>query len=220
MRSKLVFLPDGADWTLKRLIVLPGGIPAAGPPPQGVAAATVPAPVKTAQAEPGKARPGKKVPRVKAVTMPPPATRAPQAAPQAAVLGGSAGPKAVPGVVAVDLRATSAALAGLNPPRSKGIAIATPAEECSRSSADWPAIPLRIAVLDFRYPTEREEAHDIGSTGGGSGTAVADLVFARLVQAEQADDRYLYSRGDRRRLDRSDFAGRRGWDGSSGWTPF
>ena len=43
--------------------------------------------------------------------------------------------------------------------------------------------------------------------GGGSGTAVADLVFARLEEDEQNDDRFLFSRADRRRLDRSDFAG-------------
>ena len=79
-----------------------------------------------------------------------------------------------------------------------------PAEECNRSSAEWPSQPLRIAVIDFRYPTEKEEAHDVGRTGGGSGTAVADLVFARLSSMQTG---FAIDRGDRRRLDKSDFAG-------------
>ncbi len=78
-----------------------------------------------------------------------------------------------------------------------------PLEECNRSSADWPSQPLRLAVLDFRYPTDREEAHDIGTTGGGSGTAVADLIFAQLDTFNQ----FAMIRGDRTRLYRADFAG-------------
>ena len=58
-------------------------------------------------------------------------------------------------------------------------------------------------MLDFRYPTEREEAHDITRESGGSGMAVADLVYTRLSQLPQ----YVVDRGDRRRLDRSDIAG-------------
>jgi hypothetical protein len=78
-----------------------------------------------------------------------------------------------------------------------------PAAECNRSDADWPSRPLRIAVLDFRYPTDREEAHDAGLPGGGAGTAVADLVFQRLAQQPE----FAVERGDRRRLDRTDIAG-------------
>jgi hypothetical protein len=78
-----------------------------------------------------------------------------------------------------------------------------PAAECNRSDADWPSRPLRIAVLDFRYPTDREEAHDAGLPGGGAGTAVADLVFQRLEQQPE----FAVERGDRRRLDRTDIAG-------------
>jgi hypothetical protein len=138
-------------------------------------------------------------------------TAAPKAAPAAVTttttLAANSAPKAVPGVTAVDLRPTAETTKNLTPRSSKDMAIDRPNEECNRSSADWPTQPLRLAVLDFRYPTEREEAHDIGTTGGGSGTAVADLVFERLEQLEAVDDRYAFSRGDRRRLDRSDFAG-------------
>jgi hypothetical protein len=91
--------------------------------------------------------------------------------------------------------------------RTREVAHDKPAEECNRSSAEWPSDPLRIAVLDFRYPTDREEAHDVGTTGGGAGTAIADLIFARMETLEQRDPRFAFSRGDRRRLDRSDFAG-------------
>ena len=221
---EVVFLPTGSDWTLKRLIVLPAGIPAAAPASLGAtpplsarlaqpgspAAAAQPAvpEVKATPLDASKSKPAKKVPRVRSIALPQPAARPALTAPApSTTLAATSAPKVVPAVVSVDLRASSAALAGLNPPHSKGVAISRPAEECNRSSTNWPSEPLRIAVLDFRYPTEREEAHDIGDTGGGSGTAVADLVFARLEHAEQADDRYLYSRGDRRRLDRSDFAG-------------
>ncbi len=95
------------------------------------------------------------------------------------------------------------AIARVRAPGKKAIAHDAPSEECNRSSADWPSQPVRLAVLDFRYPTEREEAHDQGTTGGGSGTAVADLVFGRL---EGLPD-FALSRGDRNRLYRGDFAG-------------
>ncbi len=79
----------------------------------------------------------------------------------------------------------------------------TPAEECNRSDAGWAAQPIRIAVMDFRYPTDKEEAQDMTTKGGGSGTLVADLVFDRLGQLPD----FSASRGDRDKLFRGDFAG-------------
>jgi hypothetical protein len=78
-----------------------------------------------------------------------------------------------------------------------------PTAACHQSDPDWPKEPVRIAVLDFRYPTEREEAHDLTLASGGAGMAVADLVYSRLSESPQ----YAMQRGDRRRLDRSDIAG-------------
>jgi len=115
-------------------------------------------------------------------------------------LGNSSKPK-MASVIDVPLGAGEAALP--KTPTTREVAREIPAEECNRSSADWPTLPLRLAVLDFRYPTEREEAHDFGTTGGGSGTAVADLVYARLDQLHE----FAMSRGDRTRLYRADFAG-------------
>jgi hypothetical protein len=85
----------------------------------------------------------------------------------------------------------------------KAIAHDTPAEECHRSDADWPSQPIRLGVMDFRYPTDKEDAADMNEKGGGSGTLVADLVFDRL--AKNPD--YLLARGDRDKLYRGDFAG-------------
>ena len=88
-------------------------------------------------------------------------------------------------------------------PVAKPVLRDQPAEECNRSSAEWPSEPLKIAVLDFRYPTEREESHDVARTGGGSGTQVADIVFGKLEEQPE----FAVDRGDRRRLDRTDIAG-------------
>ncbi len=115
-------------------------------------------------------------------------------------LGNTAKPRAT-SVIDVPLGAGEAALP--RTPTAKTIAHEMPAEECNRSSAEWPNQPLRLAVLDFRYPTDREESHDVGTTGGGSGTAVADLIYARLDQMNE----FAMSRGDRTRLYRGDFAG-------------
>ena len=114
---------------------------------------------------------------------------------------GNAGKPRPTSVIDVPLGAGEAALP--KTPTAKTVARELPAEECNRSSADWPSQPLRMAVLDFRYPTEREEAHDFGTTGGGSGTAVADLIYSRLDQLNE----FAMSRGDRTRLYRADFAG-------------
>jgi len=135
------------------------------------------------------------------VIIPTPTSSArPGASASAVDLGFSAKPKAT-SVIDVPLGAGEAALP--KTPTKKAVAYEMPAEECNRSSADWPSLPLRLAVLDFRYPTEREESHDIGTTGGGSGTAVADLIYARLDQLNE----FAMSRGDRTRLYRGDFAG-------------
>ena len=135
------------------------------------------------------------------VVIPTPTTVAKSAATASAVdLGNSAKPKAA-AVIDVPLGAAEASLP--KTPTAKAVAHEMPAEECNRSSADWPSQPLRMAVLDFRYPTEREEAHDFGTTGGGSGTAVADLIYSRLDQLNE----FAMSRGDRTRLYRADFAG-------------
>jgi hypothetical protein len=132
--------------------------------------------------------------------------------------GGPSAPKPTPGTTdpvnlgnsnkpqakAVEIKAVPlGSTVKLPPPVVKDIAHDVPKEECNRSSAEWPGLPVSMAVLDFRYPVEREEAHDIGSTGGGSGTAVADLVFARLEEKGE----FALTRGDRRRLYRADFAG-------------
>ena len=111
--------------------------------------------------------------------------------------------KKVPAVTVVGLGATPEVMRKANAPGAKEVAVDRPSEECNRSSAEWPGQPISIGVLDFRYPTEREESHAVGNTGGGSGTALADLVFARLDQVEE----FNLSRGDRRRLYRGDFAG-------------
>jgi hypothetical protein len=231
---EVVYTPNATDWVIKRLIVLPSGVPVAGAPAptesnpvhlgstpasvvpnvspvpisgQAPSSAAVPQP-REAQLATAKTRPVKSHSRpVKPVPLPTAAPGGTGTSVIATNLASNAAPRTLPAVVPVDLGASAESKKGLLPRSSKEIAIDRPSEECNRSSADWPAQPLRLAVLDFRYPTEREEAHDIGTTGGGSGTAVADLVFARLEQLEQVDDRYAFSRGDRRRLDRSDFAG-------------
>lgn len=135
------------------------------------------------------------------VALPTSASGAKSASAASAVdLGNSSKPRAA-SVIDVPLGAGEAALP--KTPTAKSVAREMPAEECNRSSADWPSQPLRMAVLDFRYPTEREEAHDFGTTGGGSGTAVADLIYSRLDQLNE----FAMSRGDRTRLYRADFAG-------------
>ncbi len=113
-------------------------------------------------------------------------------------LGSAAGPRPTV-IVPVNVGEVLAA----KEPVAKPVLRDRPAEECNRSSAEWPSQPLKIAVLDFRYPTEREESHDVARTGGGSGTQVADIVFGRLEQQEE----FAVDRGDRRRLDRTDIAG-------------
>ena len=219
---EVVFTATGDEWQLRRMIVLANGVPQAGAParrttsapsttPASAASSITPPPVDSVKLGAAPTTDLKKHGRTKAA-VPTLATTVPPSAPP------SSAPPQPPSLGVVrEARPTSITPVTLGSPaedkkraaasRTNSVSIDHPAEECNRSSADWPSQPLRIAVLDFRYPTEREEAHDIGTTGGGSGTAVADLVFARLEEDEQNDDRFLFSRADRRRLDRSDFAG-------------
>ena len=133
--------------------------------------------------------------------------KAPAAAPkstagtQPVALGGAAG-KAIPGVVSIPMGVAGTSAAPRSP-TLKGVQQEAPGQECGRE-ADWPSLPISMAVLDFRYPTENEEANDISKTGGGSGTAVADLVYNQLA-AEQPE--FQMRRGDREKLFRMDFAG-------------
>ncbi|WP_157477182.1 hypothetical protein [Granulicella tundricola] len=210
---EVIYSPSGADLVLRRVVLLLAGIPKAGPPAVETAAALPSAP------PPSTVRPttpprtsrsnGKNKPVVPPVThaavalppAPPPAA-APSRAGNALNLGNPNALHAAP-LTNVPLGVPASATVKLNAPGSRAIAHDAPGAECNRGSADWPAQPLSIAVLDFRYPTEREESHDIGTTGGGAGTAVADLVFNRLGQLQE----FQMQRGDRRRLDRTDIAG-------------
>ena len=107
----------------------------------------------------------------------------------------------VPGAVSVAMGASTDA-ASPKTPKVKTVTQETPGEQCGRE-ADWQTQPISLAVLDFRYPTEHEEANDVAKTGGGSGTAVADLVYNRL----DGQTEFTLRRGDREKLYRMDFAG-------------
>ncbi len=228
---EVIYTPTGNDWLIRNLVVLSAGIPQAGSPAgQRSLSSTSPAiaangPTKAVPragsvALPSPTTSGKAAARAGSVALPTQSTsaqrnaaagnvnlpaqgktRAPNSNVAAVDLSGTAG-KAVPNVLNVPLGGETSALP--TAPRIRTITHADPSAECNRSDANWPDQPISIAVLDFRYPTEREEAHDIGTTGGGSGTAVADLVLERL-SAE--DTGVAYSRGDRTRLYRADFAG-------------
>ena len=107
----------------------------------------------------------------------------------------------VPGATATNLGGGEAAVPRLA--KAKTVARDMPAEECNRSDAGWAEQRIRIGVMDFRYPTDKEEEADLLAKGGGSGTLVADLVFDRMAQ--NAD--LQLGRGDRDKLYRGDFAG-------------
>lgn len=186
---EVIYVSSGAARMLSRLLVLNDGIPAAGPAAVSRASGT------GAGTSPGSAG------KPSSVALSAPAAPASPHAGTPVTLGGASQPKAV-SIISVPL-GEAEAIARVRAPGKKEIAHDTPSEECNRSSADWPSQPVRLAVLDFRYPTEREEAHDQGTTGGGSGTAVADLVFGRLDGLPD----FALSRGDRNRLYRGDFAG-------------
>jgi hypothetical protein len=122
--------------------------------------------------------------------------------PSAVALGNKSTAK-VAAVTAVPLGISAGYSSPAPVPVTRTVAREEPTAACHQSDPDWPKEPLRIAVLDFRYPTEREEAHDLTRQSGGSGMAVADMVYSRLSEVPQ----YIVDRGDRRRLDRSDIAG-------------
>jgi hypothetical protein len=211
---EVIFTP-GIDWTIRRLLMLSTGIPKTGPPLDG--AREVPAATPTRLSGPAS---GGRVPGTTRAAVGGGSVGTVSAAAARGVAlptGPAASGKNAPPANAIDLGRIAAAktVSATDVPlgagdggrpkaiKTQAVAFEVPREECNRGSAEWPNLPLRLAVLDFRYPTEREEAHDIGTTGGGSGTAVADLVFASLDQLNE----FAMSRGDRTRLYRADFAG-------------
>ncbi len=185
---EVIYTVSGNTLRLVRLLMLNAGIPAAGPPPK-ISAADARKSTGAAAARARVTLPTAVVPRV-----PPPNS--------AVNLGGQVA--STPPVIAdVPLGVAGGYAAKPIEPKAEPVARERPGLACNQSIPDWPTRPLRIAVLDFRYPTEREDAHDIGKASGGSGMAVGDLVFARLKQLPG----FEVERGDRRRLDRSDIAG-------------
>jgi hypothetical protein len=229
---EVIYAPVGGDLELRRLLVFYAGLPMAGPPVSERAAegglhAASPVVASAAPAPIVRSAPVAVAPATKtALAKVPPAklsraeakarAKAAAAPVYLASSGVAAGSKS--GVAPVNLgKSTSARTASVVAVPLEAVPVAKPAKivtlgsltseapsaECNRSDADWPSRPLRIAVLDFRYPTDREEAHDAGLPGGGAGTAVADLVFQRLSQQPE----FAVERGDRRRLDRTDIAG-------------
>ena len=191
---EVIYTSTAGRLTATRLLSLSAGVPKSGNPPVEPASG---APTKagtkaprggsTAQAREaaevslGKKTEGK-VPDTKAVAM-----------------GGTV-EKKVPDAKTVAMGGPAESTKTLQP---KIVVRDTPAEECNRSDATWATQPIRIAVMDFRYPTDKEEEQDLTAKGGGSGTLVADLVFDRLGQLPDL----AVSRGDRDKLFRGDFAG-------------
>jgi hypothetical protein len=201
---EVIYVVNGGEPMLRRMIALYAGIPKAGPPSSmkteeaaGVAPNARPKPLP--RRTPAKAATAVPVPSSPSVLAP---TASPVGSPRAVDLGSSPALKLAP-VVPLTLGATGMAAPHSTVPGVKEVPHDMPSEECNRSDPDWPTRPMRIAVLDFRYPTEREDAHDMALMGGGSGTAVADIVYNRLVENPEL----LVSRGDRDKLYRADFAG-------------
>ncbi len=189
---EVIFTANGGEWTARRLVALPGGIPLAGPAPVGppiVATNSAPAAAATGGAKNRGALPAAPVVRV-------------AKGPTPVELGTKSGPK-VAAITPVPLGIAAGYSTPARVPVTRSVAREEPTAACHQSDPEWPKEPLRIAVLDFRYPTEREEAHDLTRESGGSGMAVADQVYTRLRQLPQ----YEVDRGDHRRLDRSDIAG-------------
>jgi hypothetical protein len=189
---EVIFTANGGEWTARRLVALPGGIPLAGPAPVGppiLATNSAPTAAVTGGAKNRGALPAAPVVRV-------------AKGPTPVELGTKSGPK-VAAITPVPLGIAAGYSTPAPVPVTRSVAREEPTAACHQSDPEWPKEPLRIAVLDFRYPTEREEAHDLTRESGGSGMAVADQVYTRLRQLPQ----YEVDRGDHRRLDRSDIAG-------------
>ena len=220
---EVIYSPGAADggggqWVLRRLLMLASGVPKAGPAPStgsvavarnGTGDAGAPVPVVPGKKSVGlgKAAPSS-APLARAAGGSPSLgkngstrTAAPAEGAAPMVLGNAATAR-TPGVVAVPLGVSSEIVNGVAP-KVKNVGQLTPEEACHRSDAEWPTAPIKLAVLDFRYPTDREEAHNVGKTGGGSGTAVADLVYDALDGTPD----FALMRGDRQKLYRADFAG-------------
>ncbi len=198
---EVIFAQSGTEWTLERLVALTAGMPRPGPPPTPRQAAAAKLPAAGAGTG-GSAAAGGAAAGTRNVNLAAGTATQRAAGGEVPVSLGSAAKAKVPDPVAVPLGGSTEVSRHLQP-KAREIARDTPSEECNRSAQDWPTRPLSLAVLDFRYPTEREESHDVGETGGGAGTAVADLVFARL----ESQPEFALSRGDRQKLYRADFAG-------------
>ncbi len=191
---EVIYTSNAGQLTARRLVSLSAGVPKAGTPPDANPAIAPKSGSKTtprggalaetrteAQVTLGKKVDGK-IPDAKNISL------------------GGAVDKKVPDAAPVAIGGPAESTRTLQP---RAIPRDTPAEECNRSDAGWAAQPIRIAVMDFRYPTDKEEAQDMTAKGGGSGTLVADLVFDRLGQLPD----FAASRGDRDKLFRGDFAG-------------
>ena len=189
---EIIFTAKGGEWTARRLFTLPAGIPSGGLP-----SGETPLAASTEGSVPGSVTRSKN----KGALPPAPAVRVAKI-PTAVALGTKSLPK-VAAVTPVPLGISAGYSKPAPVPVTRTVTREQPGAACHQADPDWPKEPLRIAVLDFRYPTEREEAHDITRESGGSGMAVADLVYTRLSQLPQ----FIVDRGDHRRLDRSDIAG-------------
>lgn len=189
-KVEVIFTANGGEWMARRVVALAAGFPSEAPAPSFAGAASTGATASGAATR-SKGR----------GTLPAPIERV-AASPIAVDLGSNAAPK-VAAIKPVPLGMAAGYGAPAPVPVRKAVAREIPAAACHQSDPEWARRPLSIAVLDFRYPTEREEAHDQGKASGGSGMAVADLVYSRLRQVPE----YTVDRGDRRRLDRSDIAG-------------
>ena len=231
---EVIFSWDGAHFQARRLVMLQSGLPQAGPPGSlrpGAAPITRAAggneadPVKVVPragtvalptagtrsaakagtvALPAPGASTRTAARAGTVAMPASSTKSNAANNTAAnVALGGAQPEKVPGVRSVPMGAADEGMGLAHTASVKTIQQEKPREACQLSNPDWPNQPITIAVLDFRYPTEREESHDTTGTGGGSGTVLGDMVFNRLGE----DKEFAYSRADRDRVFRSDFAG-------------
>ncbi len=206
------------EWMLERLIALHGEVPKVGPAPNRPAlpavaepstpAASVAAVPKRSRSTLGRsaaARASKNTTGAGGVARTPAPAVSPvvagPAAPVRPVSLGVVAPSAVPPVSRVGL---GGAPGMVNPAAPRAIAVMQqPVGELCNRTQGWAAQPVTLAVLDFRYPTEREEARDLAQVGGGSGTALGDQVYNRL----SADPKLVLSRGDRDKLFRMDFAG-------------